>query len=125
MRVLRWLPTLVLLVPWLIGPIAPSNEVRIRDLAAPSAFRLLDWETVHLSDHAARLWRGLFGSADTSAADAAVLQSYFRAGTSRAARRTDAEAALERVVAAVYTDAGLTRSQPLPVERLFPPVLVA
>ena len=61
MRVLRWLPSLVLLVPWLIGPIAPPNEVRIRDLAAPSAFRLLDWETVHLADHAPRLWTGLFG----------------------------------------------------------------
>ena len=50
MRALRWLPSLVLLVPWLIGPITPSNEVRMRDLAAPYAFRLLDWETEHLAD---------------------------------------------------------------------------
>jgi hypothetical protein len=125
MHALRWLPSLVLLVPWLIGPIAPSNEVRIRDLAGPYAFRLLDWETVHLADHAAELWLGLFGGADTSTADAAFLQSFFRAGSSWAEGRTQAEAALERVVAAAYTNDGLTRSQPLPVGRLFPPVLVA
>jgi hypothetical protein len=124
MRALRWLPSLVLLVPWLIGPIAPSNEVRIRDVAAPSAFRLLDWETVHLADHATRLWQGLFGGADTSSADAAFLQNYFRAGASRADGRTHAEAALERIVASAYADGGLTRSQPLALDRLFPPVLV-
>src|SRR6266568_718772 len=125
MRVLRWLPSLVLLVPWLIGPIAPSNELRIRDLAAPSAFRLLDWETVHLADHAARLWTGLFGGADTAAADADLLQRYFRAAAPRTDRRSEAEAALERVVSQAYVDAGISRSEPLPVERLFPPVLVA
>jgi hypothetical protein len=125
MYALRWLPSLVLLVPWLIGPIAPSADVRIRDLAAPSTFRLLDWETVHLADRASRLWAGLFGSAGVAGSDADVLQSYFRAGTPRVEKRSEAEAALERVVARAYTAGGLDRSQPLPLERLFPPVLVA
>ena len=96
MYALRWLPSLVLLVPWLIGPIAPSADVRIRDLAAPSTFRLLDWETVHLADRASRLWAGLFGSAGVASSDADVLQSYFRAGTPRVEKRSEAEAALER-----------------------------
>jgi len=99
--------------------------VRIRDLAAPSAFRLLDWETVHLADHAPRLWTGLFGGIDTAGADADLLQGYFRAGASRVDKRTQAEAALERVVSQAYLDAGMRRSEPLPLPRLFPPVLVA
>ena len=43
---LRWLPGLVLLLPCLLAPATPSNAIRIRDLAGPYSFRLLDWETV-------------------------------------------------------------------------------
>ena len=50
MSVLRWLPGVLLLLPWLVGPLAPANDVRIRGLAGPAGFRLLDWETVHLAE---------------------------------------------------------------------------
>ena len=61
MNVLRWLPGILLLLPWLLAPVAPANETRIRDLAGPYSFKLLDWETIQLSERAARLWSGLFG----------------------------------------------------------------
>jgi hypothetical protein len=117
----------LLLLPWLLGPLAPSNDARIRDLAGPSGFRLLDWETVHLTERAGRLWAGLFGQpAAPSAADADTLRTYFRVGVQRADLRPAAEAALERAVAQAYRDGGVTRAQPLPLlNALFPPVLVA
>src|SRR3981081_790051 len=103
MSVLRWLPGIVLLIPWLLAPVAPANETRIRDLSGPYSFRLLDWETVHLADRASRLWAGLFGSGGVAGSDADVLQSYFRAGAARIDKRSAAEGALERVVARAYT----------------------
>ena len=125
MGVLRWLPSVLLVLPWLFGPLAPSNDARIRDLAGPSSFRLLDWETVHVSERAGRLWAGLFGADASTPSDTDTLSAYFRAGSRRPELRPQAEAALERVVASAYREGGLTRSEPLPVERLFPPVLVA
>jgi hypothetical protein len=126
MHALRWLPSVLLLLPWLLGPIAPSTDARIRDLAGPLAFRLLEWETVHVGERAGRLWMGLFGSGNSgTASDQDTLRAYFRAGSRQPDLRPDAEAALERVVAIAYQDAGLSRSGPLPIDRLFPPVLVA
>ena len=127
MGALRWLPSVLLLLPWLLGPIAPSNDARLRDLAGPSGFRLLDWETVHIGERAGRLWTGLFGNdgGPGAASDAGTLRAYFGAGSRRPDLRPGAEAALERVVAAAYQAGGLTRSEPLPLDRLFPPVLVA
>jgi hypothetical protein len=122
---LRWLPSFVLLLPWLLGPLAPPNEVRIRDLSAPSAFRLLDWETVQLGTRLGRLWGGLTASADTPPSDVEALRAYFRASPPRDALRAAAEPALERVVGQAYRDAGLSRFEPVPVPGLFPPVLVA
>jgi hypothetical protein len=118
----------VLLVPWLLGPLAPSNEGRIRDLAGPSGFHLLDWETVHLVQRADRLREGLFGpTAEASSADDDTLRAYFHASPQRPEQRPLAEAALERAVARAYREAGVARSQQvsLPGDRLFPPVLVA
>jgi hypothetical protein len=126
--ILRWLPSAVLLVPWLLGPLAPSNEARIRDLAGPSGFHLLDWETVHLAERGGRLWEGLFGpTTEPSSAEAATLRAYFDAGLPRAERRPVAEAVLERVVSRAYREAGVARSEPVSLvgDRLFPPVLVA
>jgi hypothetical protein len=127
MGVLRWLPSVVLLLPWLLGPIAPSNDARIRDLAGPAGFRLLDWETVHLAERVGRLWAGLVGGVGSSnaASDADTLTAYFRTGSRRPDLRPGAEAALERVVGSAYQAGGLTRSEPLPFDHLFPPVLVA
>lgn len=125
MIALRWLPGLLLLLPWLLSPIAPSTDTRIRDMAGPVAFRLLDWETLHLGERAGRLWAGLFDPNGSSDSDAETLGAYFRAGARRAELRPQAEAALERVVASAYRDGGLTRSEPLALDNLFPPVLVA
>ena len=123
--VLRWLPSLVLLVPWLLGPAAPSTSERISDVAAPVSFRLLDWETLHVGERVGRLWGGLFGPADPSPSDADTLRAYFQAGSRRPELRSAAEAAIERAVSDAYRDGGLGRSQPLPLGGLFPPVLVA
>jgi hypothetical protein len=125
MSVLRWLPGLVLLVPWLLAPATPSNAIRIRDLAGPYSFRLLDWETVQLGERADRLWAGLFGTVSVRPSDAETLAAYFRATPRPSEQRPQVEAALERVVGQAYRDGGLDRSQPVLLDRLFPPVLVA
>ncbi|HEY0583376.1 MAG TPA: hypothetical protein VGE94_14420, partial [Chloroflexota bacterium] len=122
------MPSIALLLPWLFGPLSPSNEVRIRDLAGPTSFRLLDWETVNLGQRAERLASGLFGDRAPTSEDGTTLRGYF--GTPVAARATlrpAAEAALERVIGEAYGAAGLTRSMPLqlPSDQLFPPLLVA
>jgi hypothetical protein len=122
---LRWLPSLVLLLPWLLGPLAPSNAARIRDLAAPSGFRLLDWETVHLGERTGRLWAGLTGVYQVGPADVDTLRAYFGGPARTSELRSEAEVAVERVVGQAYTDAGLTRSEPSLIRGLFPPVLVA
>src|SRR5436190_1598476 len=98
MRVLRWLPSLLLLVPWLVGPPAPSTEDRLRELSGAVSFRLLDWETVQLGGRADRLWRGLVGSTDPRPSDAQALKAYFASDVPRVQARSDAEAALERAV---------------------------
>jgi hypothetical protein len=121
---LRWLPSFLLLAPWLVAPAVPSNDVRIRDAAGTVSFRLLDWETVQLSQRVGRLWSGLVGGAAFQQEDGDMLRSYFRAGAVREQVRDGAEAALERVVASAYEEQGLTRSEPLRSDRLFPPVLV-
>src|SRR5579859_6717569 len=106
-RTLRWLPSVLRLLPWLLGPLAPSNDARIRDLAGPSSFRLLDWETVHLSERAGRLWAGLVGSASVNSSDADTLRTYFATSVRPAGLRPQAEAALEHVVAQAYADGGV------------------
>ena len=125
MRLLRWVPSLVLLVPWLLGPAAPSIDERIRDAAAPGSFRLLDWETVHVGERLGRLWAGLTTPAEARSSDGDALRAYFQAGAQRPELRSAAEAAMEREVAAAYRAGGIGRSQPLPLDGLFPPLLVA
>jgi hypothetical protein len=125
MSVLRWLPSLVLLVPWLLAPAAPSNASRIRDLAGPYTFRLLDWETVQLGDRVDRVWAGLFGTTSVRSSDADTLNAYFQSTPRPPELRPQVEGALERMVGQAYRDGGLGRAQPLLTDRLFPPVLVA
>jgi hypothetical protein len=125
-RYLRWLPTLALLIPWLLSPRIPSVEARIRDLAGPTSFGLLDWEIVRLVERAPRIWEGLFAVRTPDTTDTEMLNWYFQAD--RAARdrlRPAAEVAIERAVARAYAAAGAGSEQPLLQERLFPPVLVA
>jgi hypothetical protein len=125
-RWLRWVPSAVLLLPWLLGPATgPSNDVRVRELSGAVSFRLLDWETLHLGERAGRLWSGLVGSQQPADADAVQLRDYFRGATSARPDRSSIEAALERLVANAYEQQGVQRSEPLPTEHLFPPVLVA
>jgi hypothetical protein len=121
---LGWVPTLLVLAPWLFGPAAPSDAVRLRDLSGAASFRLLDWETVNLGERAARLWHGLSGPLGPTSDDAQTLQAYFRA-RARNEPRPAVEGALERVVSQAYTQAGVTRSEPVATQGLFPPVLVA
>src|ERR1700694_84509 len=116
MSVLPWLPAIWLLLPWLLAPVAPANETRIRDLAGPYSFRLLDWETVQLADRAGRLWAGLFGPPTVQASDAVTLKAYFQPRARPLALRAQVEAALERVVGQAYLAGGLSRSQPLPLD---------
>lgn len=121
---IRWLPTLALLLPWLIGPLAPSGAVRIRDLAGPASFRLLDWETEQLTRRAGRLVGGMLGR-DAQPTDAAAVRAYFEATPHAADQRSQIEAALERLVSRAYQQAGVSASKPVPTRGLFPPVLVA
>jgi len=121
MHWLRWLPAGLVLLPWLLGPVAQSNDARVRDLSAGVAFHMLDWETQALSQRAGRLWTGLFGPSEPMDDDAPALRAFFRRTTDRSV----AEPALERVVSAAYADDGLVNATPLATERLFPPVLVA
>src|SRR6266852_5055903 len=102
MSVLRWLPGILLLVPWLLVPVAPSNEMRIRDLAGPYSFRLLDWETVQLAQRGTRLWAGLFGPTTVLPSDADTLRAYFEARARPPALRSEVEAALEHLVGQAY-----------------------
>jgi hypothetical protein len=124
MQVLRWLPSVLLLVPWLVSPLQSSNAARIRDLASPTSFRLLDWETQHIAEKASDLWSGLIGGAQPTQSDADTLKAYFVPRADRASLLPWVEGALQRVVAAAYRDGGVGQAQPLPTAGLFPPVLV-
>jgi hypothetical protein len=125
MSVLRWLPSLVLLLPWLLAPAAPSTATRIRDLAGPYSFRLLDWETVQLGDRADRVWAGLFGATSVRPSDADTLRAYFQVTPRPREQRAQVEAALERLVGQAYQAGGLRPAEPVLLDRIFPPVLVA
>ncbi|MBV9578331.1 MAG: hypothetical protein JO057_07065 [Chloroflexi bacterium] len=125
-NLVRWVPSLVLLLPWLLGPAAPSEAARIRDLSSSSGFRLLDWETVHVGQQLPALWAGLSdsGPSDTSS-DASVLRSYFAQNPHPAEMRPAVETALEHLVAQAYRDGGVLQSEPLNLQNLFPPVLIS
>jgi hypothetical protein len=122
---LRWVPSILLLLPWLLAPATPPEVSRIRDLSSAYGFHLLDWETVHVSQKLGPLWAGLTGSAsgDTSG-DAAVLRAYFAQSPHPADLRPGAETALEHLVAQAYRDGGVLHSEPLGLQNLFPPVLI-
>src|SRR5687768_16198712 len=115
---LRWLPTLLVLLPWLLTSAVPDNTARIRDLSGMVSFRLLDWETVNLAQRAGRLWSALVGEREASAGDAELLRGYFSDPTERVDRRQIAERVLERVVGAAFEEAGIGRSAPLRSDRL-------
>jgi hypothetical protein len=125
MRILRWLPSVLLLLPWLVAPAQPSTAARIRDLASTTSFRLLDWETQHLADKTAALWQGLTITPAAPGSDADMLRAYFAPGADRGALRPQVETALQDEVAQAYRDGGLGSQQPLPTPGLFPPVLVS
>jgi hypothetical protein len=87
---------------------------------------LLDWETLNLAARADRLWSGLTTTTGSTPADLSSLRAYFAAPSSASPElHSAAEAAIEREIARFYGDSGLTRSEPLPLRTLFPPVLVA
>jgi len=121
--VLRWLPSVLLLLPWLVGSQAPSNADRIRDVAGPNTFSLFDWETQHVAADLGPLISRLIAPSHPDDADAATLRAYFGDRSTRDQWRPAAQAAIERLVNQAYTDDGLKQHQPLPTAGLFPPVL--
>jgi len=125
LHLLRWLPSLLLLVPWLLGPLAPSEAARVRDLSSADGFRLLDWETVHLGQKLGALWAALSGETGDASADASALRAYFAQTPRPADLRPAAETALEHLVAQSYRDSGVTQAEPSSVPGVFPPVLVS
>ena len=124
-NLLRWVPSLVLLAPWLLGPLAPPESARLRDLSSPESFGLLDWETVHVGQKLGDLWAGLSGPTVATSDDADVLRSYFAQNPHPADLRPAAETALEHLVAQAYREDGVMRSEPLNLQNLFPPVLIS
>ena len=121
MRWLRWLPAVLVLLPWLLGPAIPSNEARVRDPGRPVTFRLLDWETVALGSARAPVG-GLIGptlSASPMPTRCARSSARTRPVGPPPSRRSS------------VSSPGLCRrrAQPFgsrsPPDRLFPPVLVA
>ncbi len=120
---LRWLPSVVLLLPWLFSAPAPSNADRIRDAASPEAFSLLDWETRHVAADLGPLVSGLITPAQSQDPDAATLRAYFADQPAREGLRPGAQAAIQRLISQAYVDHGLKQAQPLPTPGLFPPVL--
>lgn len=124
-RWLRWLPAVLVLLPWLAAA-TPTTDQRITELAGPASFRLLDWEVVHLGQATGRLWAGLASSNPPRPEDSATVQAYFRAtGAERERLRPAAEAAIERSVGAVYAHNGVVRTESPLRGRPFPPVLLA
>jgi hypothetical protein len=137
---LRWLPAVLVLLPWLAST-QPTVDGRIQQLAAPDSFRLLDWEAVHLAQRADRIWAGLVGGAQPRAGDGAAVAAYVAAqasptaqptgltaasqGAERQHLRPAAEAAIERAVADVYRRQGAARADWPLLGQLFPPVLIA
>jgi GGDEF domain-containing protein len=124
LAILRWLPAVLVLLPWLLMPRMPSDDGRLRDLTGSAAFRLLDWETINLGQRAGRLWSALL-SQQTDLDDAETLRAYFGDRNRWGERRASAEAAIERVISQTFQDAGVSRSTPVGFDKLFPPVLVA
>ena len=123
MGLLRWLPSVLLLLPWLFVSQPPSNADRIRNLAGPQAFSLLDWETQHVTADIGPLISGLISQPAPDSSDEATLRAYFGDTSRRDQLRPDAQAAVERLVTKAYVDDGLKQSQPLPTGGLFPPLL--
>ena len=125
MKVLRWLPSVLLLAPWLLSAQLPAQGTRLRELVGPASFRLLDWETVHLGERLGRIWTQMCCAPNnTTSADAATVTRYFQMRSERDQLRAGAEVAIERLVGQAYIDSGVARSEPLPVAGIFPPVLV-
>jgi hypothetical protein len=122
--VLRWLPSVLLLLPWLLAPAMPSGTARIRDLASPNAFSLVDWETRQLAANAVPLWAGLFGSPTPTDGDIQALRAYFANPPDRGEQRSAAQTAMEHVVTRAYIEGGLSQIAPVSLGKLFPPVLV-
>ncbi len=125
-QLLRWLPALVALLPWLLTPRVPDEAARILAASGPARFSLLDWETANLGERAPRLLAGLFGGVAPQPGDVDAARAFLQLPASERERRAaDAEAALERLVAAAYWQAGVGERAGLFQGRLFPPVLVA
>ena len=119
-RLVRWAPTLLVLIPWLVGPAQTTTVDRVAALSSRAEFHLLDWEAGSLLGRAGQLWTELT-SGRPAPGDPEVVRAYFAApADQREPLRAPAEAAVDSAIADVYLRGGVGSG-----DRLFPPVLVA
>ena len=116
---------------WLLGLLllftsGPPPELRVRQLAAPRAFPLVDWHLARLVERSDRIALGLLGARpEPTTADRAAAAAYFaRRPPERAPLAPAAEIAIERAVSGVLWEEGLTGGAPWTSTGaiLFPPV---
>ena len=121
---LRLAVAAVLAVLVLTGGTLP-RELRIRQMAAPYAFHLVDWHVARLSERWTRIAAGLLGRrAAIDAGGRAATAAYFSApAAEREALRPRAEDAIERGLMAVLADAGVGLDVPFARDGrlVFPP----
>lgn len=122
---LRWIPTLVLLLPWLFGQTQPSVDSRIRQLTGPWSFQALDWITASLVGRSERLWSGLTVPHIVEPDLDAIARYFATPPAARADLRQYAEAQLERLVGSSLQSNGVGHAVPGWERRVFPPVLAA
>ncbi|MCC7369725.1 MAG: hypothetical protein IT306_14945 [Chloroflexi bacterium] len=117
---------LVALLLLLIGNTPLPAELRVRQLAAPLAFPLVDWHLARLAERGDRIGLGLLGAHPVPGpADRAAVAAYFAARPSdRQPLAVPAERAFERAVSDVLWQEGLTTAAPWSGsgQILFPPV---
>ncbi len=116
----RWIPTALLLAPWLLGRSAVPEADRVAALSSRAEFHLLDWEAGSIGSRLGQIWAGLT-SAPSGAVDGEAVRAYFSSPPDqREPLRARAEAAVQQAISDVYLRGGVGEGN-----RLFPPVLVA
>ena len=124
-RLARWLPTLLVLLPWLLSPLSPDSASRIEQDTGPTHFLFWDWEAVHLAAKFGEVVSGLVSPPSPQSSDAALAQAYFQTpDNQRGPIRATVEGAIERAIASVYQASGVTRATPFG-ERVFPPFIIS
>jgi hypothetical protein len=121
-----WIACGIVAILLLIGNAPPPPEIRIRQMAAPLGFPLVDWHLARLAERADSIGLGLLGARPVPTMDdrAAVATYFATRPADRAPLAPAAESALEHAVSNVLWQEGLTSSAPWAADGqiLFPPV---